>query len=198
MKKFLALFLVLIAFFLWSPTWTPVLAPMGRALASIPAVEQFTVPKDVKEYDYYDPDFQMLMVLTSYYYSRTTGASVGFNSGFSILRVTGDLAQEIELKCSCRGYTIPELKVVVVLVNKHSVTSEEMRIVSHELTHVLQIINGALPLMPKTLVEYQAEFISRFVMSIWAEAKLYGSLNSQDASPLALERFKKSIQEFEN
>src|SRR5574341_1013144 len=164
MKKFLALFLVLIAFFLWSPTWTPVLAPMGRALASIPAVEQFTVPKDVKGYDYYDPDVQMLMVLTSYYYSRTTGACGGFNSGFAILRVT----------------------------------SEEMRIVSHELTHVLQIINGALPLMPKTLVEYQAEFISRFVMSIWAEAKLYGSLNSQDASPLALERFKKSIQEFEN
>lgn len=193
MKKVLALILILTAFFLWSPVWTTALAPVGHALASLPAVEQFTTSKDMKEYDYTDPDFQMLMILTSYFYSRVTGDPVGFNSGFSVLRVTGDLALEVQQKCSCAGYTVPNQKVVVVLVDKHSVISEELRVTSHELVHVLQTVNGKLPLMSKTQAEYQAEIISRFVMSVWAEVKLYGSLDSRDASPLARERFHESL-----
>ena len=164
-KKVLAVMLLSIAFFLWAPNAAPFINAGSKILAAVPAVENLSLQRDVRVYETQDPDFQLLLVVTGFYYSSMTRHPAGYNSGFSFFKVSGITAKEIGNKCGCSGLTSPLDKIVIVLFN--SMTSEdESRIVSHELTHVLQTVNGTVFSLPKMESEYQAEVLSRFTMTL--------------------------------
>ncbi len=196
-KKILAALLLSLAFLLWGSYFIPISqmsAKMGEAALAIPLVAdikiQNEIDRDVRTYDYLDSDYQLIMITTSYFYSRISGASVGFNSGFSAVRITGDLAQHISLRCSCLGYTDTNVRIVVVLADRMTLR-EETLILSHELTHVLQFVKNRVP-DTKLMAEYQAEVVSRWSLSILDSSGRIGMLDTKPASDQDLERLKNS------
>jgi hypothetical protein len=191
-KKVLAVVLLSIAFFLGAPYASPVLDAGSKVFAAMPAIENLSLQRDVRVYDALDPDFQLIMVVTGFYYSSMTGYPTGYNSGFTIYKVSGSTAVEIGSKCGCSGLTSPFDKVVIII--SHSMTSEdESRIVSHELTHVLQTVHGVVFSLPKIESEYQAELVSRFTMSLIESASKplgSGSLDTKQMNDEDLESLR--------
>jgi hypothetical protein len=191
-KKVLAVILLSIGFFLWAPDAAPVLNAGSEILAAVPAVENLSLQRDVRVYESLDPDFQLLLVVTGFYYSSMSGHPIGYDGGFTVFRVSGSTAKEIGSKCGCSGLTSPFDKVVIII--SHDMTSEdESRIVSHELTHVLQTVNGVVFAMPKIESEYQAEVISRFTMTVITSASKPlgpGSLDTRQMDDKDLENLR--------
>src|SRR3990172_2619390 len=191
-KKILVVVLLSFAFFLWAPYATPVLNAGSEILAAVPAIENLSLQRDVRVYETLDPDFQLLLVATGFYYSAMSGYPAGYNSGFTVYKISGNMAREIGSKCGCSGLTSPLDKVVIIL-STNMTSEDESRIISHELTHILQTVHGVIFAMTKLESEYQAEVISRFTMTLIMSASKPlgpGSLDTRQMNDEDLENLR--------
>lgn len=130
----------------------------------IAAVRDIITPGEIYELDTDQAVVKAVIYLDVALYSQTRGHLVALHPDWKTYVITGDLARQIMRKTHAFAFTDPINHIIIFLAVSGA---DPKGIISHEFVHALQTEDGIrLAQIPRLLAEYEAEFISRIVVSL--------------------------------